>query len=269
MLGLVPFLAASGVQFDAADTKVHLSCSSKREHPIDIYYAGRFKEWQEHQGRQNFKCAYVLGLIDLMQGQWLFGGIYRVLGCQPHPTVNNTFLYSTQLVSGQSDLVGRVIVKHARTRQSYVWCRPEITLEIVEIKREKMTIADFPSYNAVVISHATLQTITQQRIASWYAALSHVKGVYLITDTSTGKHYVGKASGGEGIWQRWCAYADSGHGGNVELRKLLKDAGPGHRSHFQYSVLETADTHASDADILARESYWMSALKTRNFGLNR
>ena len=40
-------------------------------------------------------------------------------------------------------------------------------------------------------------------------------------------------------------------------------------SHFQYSILEIADTHASDADILVRESYWMSALKTRDFGLNR
>jgi hypothetical protein len=34
------------------------------------------------------------------------------------------------------------------------------------------------------------------------------------------------------------------------------------------SVLEIADTHASDDDILARESYWMNALKTREYGLN-
>ena len=39
-------------------------------------------------------------------------------------------------------------------------------------------------------------------------------------------------------------------------------------SNFQYSILEIADTHASDDDILDRESYWMKVLKTREFGLN-
>lgn len=33
-------------------------------------------------------------------------------------------------------------------------------------------------------------------------------------------------------------------------------------------LLEIADTHASEADILTRESYWMKALRSRSFGLN-
>ena len=39
-------------------------------------------------------------------------------------------------------------------------------------------------------------------------------------------------------------------------------------ANFQYSILEIADTHASDEDILKREAYWMDALKTRKFGMN-
>lgn len=268
MLGLIPFLTASGVKFDPADTKVHLACWNGKEHPIDVYYAGRFQAWQEHQGRNNFKGAFVLGLVDMGQSQWLFAGLYRVLGCRPHPKVAGTLLYSTEPVPGQSDLIGRIIVAHKRTRQSYVWCRPEMKLPIVEIKREKMTIAEFPGYNAVVINHASLQIITRERIASWHAALVNIKGVYLITDTGTGKNYIGKASGNDGIWQRWCSYAKNGHGGNAELKKLLKSAGDEHISHFQYSILEIADTHASDADILRREGYWMEVLKSREFGLN-
>ena len=34
------------------------------------------------------------------------------------------------------------------------------------------------------------------------------------------------------------------------------------------SILEIADTHASETDILTRESYWMKALRSRSFGLN-
>jgi hypothetical protein len=113
-----------------------------------------------------------------------------------------------------------------------------------------------------------LKVVTGQKIESWYGALANIKGIYLITDTSTGKHYVGKASGQDGIWQRWCSYADNGHGGNKELKALLKIKGSRHMTRFQYSILEIADTHASDEDILKRESYWMSALKTREFGLN-
>jgi len=268
MLGLISFLTASGVAFDPADTKVHLACWNGTERPIDEYYAGRFKTWQEHQGRKNFKGAYVLSLIDLGKSNWLFAGLYRVLGCRSHPDMDGTFLYSTELVADQSELIGRIIVEHQRTRQSYVWCKPEMKLSIVEVRREKMKIPDFPGYNKVVISHADLRIITCQKIESWHAALSNIKGVYLILDTTTGKPYVGKASGMVGIWQRWCAYADNGHGGNAELRALLKEKGPEHSRHCQYSILEIADTHASEQDILARESYWMNALKSRQFGLN-
>ena len=131
-----------------------------------------------------------------------------------------------------------------------------------------MTIGEFPGYNAVRISHAILRLITDRIEPSWYSALKTINGVYIITDISTGKHYVGKASGEVGIWQRWCSYADNGHGGNEELKKLLTEKGAVHMSNFQCSILEIADTHASDDDILDRESYWMKVLKTREFGLN-
>lgn len=55
------------------------------------------------------------------------------------------------------------------------------------------------------------------------AALSSVKGFYLVSDVTTGKHYVGSAYGDQGIWSRWSAYIDSGHGGNVELCELVSD----------------------------------------------
>ncbi len=233
-----------------------------------MYFAGQFQGWQEYQTKRNFDCEHVLSLIDLGQSRWLFVGIYDILGRDVHPDNPEHYRYSTQPQPNLDEFIGRVIVEHVRTRQSYIWLKPEIKLPILEIRGRKMTVGEFPGYNAVLISHPILRVITQQVVPSWHAALKNIKGIYLITDTTTGRQYVGKASGDVGIWQRWCAYADNGHGGNVKLKALLNEMGPEHVSHFQYSILEIADTHASDQDILARESYWMKVLQTREFGLN-
>lgn len=268
MIGLVAFLKAAGVEVEADSLKIHLASWTGRHDPLDVYYAGSFKKWQEDQKHRNFKGAQIIGLIAMRSGDWLFAGVYRVLGCKP--LANGRFRYATSLLNGQEGLIGRIIVHHERSgRQPYIWFKPGITtLSIAELRREKLTIGEFPGYNAVVLSHSNLKIITEQRIASWHGALANIAGVYLITDTTTGKHYVGKASGGEGIWQRWCSYAKNGHGGNEELKKVLKEKGAEHMMHFQYSILEIADTHATEGDILTRESYWMSALKTREFGMN-
>jgi len=268
MIGLIKFLKTAGIEVDTTSLKIHLACGSRHEHPIDEYFAGRFEDWQSRQRRRNFQCKQVVSLIDRGQGEWLFAGVYEILGHKPHPLNKQHFLYSTKALPKQENLIGRIIVHHKRSRQSYIWFRKGIELQISEIRREKLTIEDFPGYNAVVLSHSSLSIITAQKIASWHGALANIKGIYLITDTTTGKHYVGKASGGDGIWQRWCAYADNGHGGNKELNILLKTNGMQHAKHFQFSILEIADTHASEGDILARESHWMKALHSREFGLN-
>ena len=270
MIGLIQFLKTAGIGFDAEDLKIQLACYNQREHPIEVFYDGKFKQWQERQGQQNFKCSHVISLIDFGKSNWLFAGVYQILGCKPHPAFKGDFLYSTKLLPKQDNLIGRIIVHHNRggVRASYLWNKKEIALTISEILPTKQTIDEFIGYNLVILSHAKLKIITEQKIDSWHGALAPVKGIYLITDTTTGKHYVGKASGKSGIWQRWCSYAENGHGGNKKLIQVLKKKGEQHMRHFQYSVLEIADTHASDEDILKREFYWMNVLKSRDFGLN-
>jgi len=269
MIGLLDFLKTAGIKVDTTDLKIHLACWNGREHPIDEYFSGRFEEWQSWQTKRNFQCKQVISLIDRGQGEWLFAGVYQILGYEPHPSNEKHILYSTKALPKQDKLIGRIAVYHKRRgRNSYIWFKEGVNLQITEIRRDKLTIEDFPGYNSVVLSHSSLRIITKQKIASWHGALANIKGIYLITDTTTGKHYIGKASGRDGIWQRWGAYADNGHGGNKELRSLLKNKGKLHVTHFQYSILEIADTHASDGDILAREAHWMKALKSREFGLN-
>lgn len=101
-----------------------------------------------------------------------------------------------------------------------------------------------------------------RRNASWRTALSSVVGVYPITDTRDGRHYVGKADGVESIRQRWNAYATNGHGGNVELRRLDP-------TRFRFSLMRVFDPASPNRDIDAAESHFKDALASRRHGLNR
>jgi hypothetical protein len=121
----------------------------------------------------------------------------------------------------------------------------------------------FPGFDRLILSHAQLQAVMREyRYASWRTALSSVVGIYLITDTRDGRHYVGKADGAESIRQRWNAYSTNGHGNNVELRGLDP-------SSFRFSLLRVFDPATPTRDIDAAESHFKDALDSRRHGLNR
>lgn len=121
----------------------------------------------------------------------------------------------------------------------------------------------FPGFDRLVLSHIQLQAVMREhRYASWRTALSSVFGIYLITDTRDGRHYVGKADGEESIRQRWHAYATNGHGGNVELKGLDP-------STFRFSLLRVFDPVTPTRDINAAESHFKQALDSVRHGLNR
>ncbi len=121
----------------------------------------------------------------------------------------------------------------------------------------------FPGFDRLVLDHEQLQAVMREhRYASWRTALSSVAGIYLITDTSDGRQYVGKADGAESIRQRWGAYATNGHGGNVELRNV--DA-----ASFRFSLLRVFDPATPTKVIDEAESHFKLALDSRKHGLNR
>ncbi|WP_069386455.1 GIY-YIG nuclease family protein [Cellulosimicrobium cellulans] len=131
-----------------------------------------------------------------------------------------------------------------------------------------MEIADaqpvaFPGFDRLVLDHVQLQAVMREhRFAAWRTALASVVGIYLITDTRDGRHYVGKADGAESIRQRWHAYATNGHGGNVELRHT-DPAG------FRFSLLRVFDPATPARVIDDAESHFKVALDSRKHGLNR
>jgi hypothetical protein len=252
-------------------TKVHLAVWNGREDPLDKFIDGDFEEWQRWQTKRNFQRDIVVSLIALPgRSRWLFAGCFDSENVK---WKQRQELYHYDLVkrSATDELTGRLVVKFERTgRQSYL--RAENWLEemtVSEIFAKKMTVPGFPGFQRICLTKSQLDRIIINDVASWKSALSSVGGVYLIADLVTGKGYVGSASGDSGFWARWSSYSATGHGGNKELKRLLKDQGGEYASNFQFSILETADNRSAPEDILGRESHWKSVLLSRApFGYN-
>jgi len=143
--------------------------------------------------------------------------------------------------------------------------------QVQEILREPYSGRSFPGFENIDLSFEELETLVRNNRPDWKAALASVKGIYLISDITTGKHYIGSASGDQGIWSRWCAYVATGHGGNAELRTLVSDPTLDYcRKSFRFALLEFRPSVTSDDVILMRESFWKRILLTRGeYGLNR
>ena len=104
------------------------------------------------------------------------------------------------------------------------WCQNGTTEKELLAIRPAVSEISFTSYDKVLLSYEALRKIVNNKAAykEWEEKLSAVAGVYLITDTKTGKHYVGSASGEQGsIWGRWNEYARTKHGGNKRLKELI------------------------------------------------
>jgi len=144
-------------------------------------------------------------------------------------------------------------------------------LAVQEILREPYSGRQFPGYEDIDLSFEELETLVKNGRPDWKAALENAKGIYLINDTNTGKRYIGSAYGDQGIWSRWSAYVTSGHGGNVELRALVKNPSLHYcRSHFRFALLVHRPMPTPDKAILDREAFWKRILLTRGEqGLNR
>ncbi|MFH1302996.1 MAG: GIY-YIG nuclease family protein [Planctomycetota bacterium] len=270
VLKLIDLIRLTGIEL--GNYKIHCAIDNKRNEwrPLQAYFADTFERGQSEQSQENFQCDHVLSLINLSNSRrWLYVGIYQVCGVSK-ATNRSGFIYNLKRLPGLEHLDGRTIVDFEKTfRQSYlVGSTHENNLIVNSILEERMSIADFPGFNAVRLSFDLLQAIIRQENPTWRSALANIAGIYVIVDTKTGLQYVGKASGGVGLWQRWSEYANSGHGGNMKLRQLLIENGSNYAKYFQFSLVEVCDINANPDYIISRESHWKDVLMTRTFGLN-
>jgi hypothetical protein len=161
---------------------------------------------------------------------------------------------------------GRLIIRFKNKSQNMVRLASSVIedCEVVQILPDAYDNDIFPGYDQVKLTWEELKRVITKE--SWKTALQNQKGVYLITDSSNGKMYIGSAYGEQMILGRWMSYVETGHGGNVELKSVGFE---NIKHNFEYSILEIFKSTTDDHVILERESWWKSVLRTREFGYNR
>jgi hypothetical protein len=169
------------------------------------------------------------------------------------------------------DLEGRMIVEWNLPTRSYdYWLDHNRPMRVLELHAVG-SCDRFPGYTKVFLTFEELRTIVEHPAQNrdWHAALAAVKGIYLVTNTSDGTAYIGKASGAHGFLGRWSNYAETGgHGGNVELRqKVLND--PAYVKSLRWSLLHVLPGDSLDFEIDELESLAKQKLGTRIVGLNK
>jgi hypothetical protein len=173
--------------------------------------------------------------------------------------------YGLTKKAGFEDLEDRVVID-CKARNFAQWFRDD--REVLEIRPLGRSLPPFRDYLRVCLTHTELVSLVNQPDAhkDWVAGLKAVGAIYLIVDILTGQQYVGSATGSNGLWQRWCEYAKSGHGENQRLRALC--AQRDYPAAFRFSILETFSRTLSREESLTLESFFKKKLGTRAFGLN-
>lgn len=160
-----------------------------------------------------------------------------------------------------SDLQDRLVIGWKQPRRWWIKGTTAARYPVKEIA--DAAPIPFPGFDELILDYPQLQGVVREhRFGAWRTTLASVAGIYLITDTRDGRHYVGKADGEENVLQRWTAYATNGHGSNVELRNLDPTS-------FRFSLLRVFDPSTPQREINAAESHFKNALDSRNHGLNR
>jgi len=174
--------------------------------------------------------------------------------------------YEYEILPQYEKYFGRLIIKYKNKSQTMIRYANSVInhCEVIQILPDTFGNDIFPGYDKVNVSWEEMSRVISKE--SWKAALQNQKGVYLITDISNGKMYVGSAYGENMILGRWQSYIKSGNGGNVELKKLNFDY---IKKNFKYSILDIFKSTTDDQNIISRESWWKSVLQTREYGYNR
>lgn len=127
----------------------------------------------------------------------------------------------------------------------------------------------FPGYENVILTYNELKQIIEDRsmYADWHIALSSINAIYVITDCSSGKNYIGSSYNKKGLLGRWSEYAATIHGGNVVFKQLLVQDASVHL-HFQYTILKVLPKDITAIEAVEVENLFKRKLQTIQFGHN-
>lgn len=211
----------------------------------------------------------VIGLAQISNDEWLLIDISRITKSYNEfwdgVTPSNIYtFYEHEKLEELEKYVGRLIIQFHKSNAYVTLSGTRIDdFMVKEILPSCLDDDFFPGYDKVNISWAELKRVIEKD--TWKTVLQNQKGVYLITDTSNGKKYVGSAYGENMILGRWISYVKTGNGGNSGLKHLTFDH---MQKYFRYTILDIYKSTTDDQIIIQRESWWKEVLQSRKFGYN-
>jgi len=238
--------------------------------PIEIFKNGDISimlegQYWNYSKKKSYKVGQItIGFVKIKPNEdfWLLFHIGQVT---KDLNIFNGVGYEYTDLPEYKKYVGRLIIKFKNKSQTMIRDAKSVINDcyVSQILPDTFDNDIFPGYEKVNISWEVMKRVLDKD--SWKTALQNQKGVYLITDKSNGKMYVGSAYGKNMIWGRWKEYILKGHGGNEELKKLEFD----HiKRNFNYSILDIYKPTTDDQIIIDRENWWKEVLQTRIFGYN-
>lgn len=268
-------------EIDLAKTKL-IRHNVSNEIVAQNYARGYIELYQRIQSVSRFRnVEYVLSFLGAEGTSGKYLGCYKVEGHAPYTrerlstdffmgneTFENCVFWNMTKTDILYDLENRLVIEWGKGTIN--WCQNGTTEKEVLYILPAVSEIQFVSYDKVLLPYDKLRTIVfnNKHYREWEDRLSAVAGIYLITDTKTGRHYVGSASGEQGgIWGRWSNYARTKHGGNKRLVELIT-ADSDYCSNFLFSILEVFPIKRNKHEILEYEQLYKKKLHTIQFGLN-
>lgn len=225
--------------------------------------------WPWYGNNKNFQVGQkVFSFIRQSYDRWLFISAGIILDIQ------NNQRAKVKILEEYRALFGRIIMSFHKgnTMGRYTFNLSHLNNkeEIIEILPCMYNGEEFEGYDHVNLPYGKLNDIFAGKIMpTYYEALKKVTGIYCLTDTSNGKLYIGSATGGEGVAQRWGNYLTSKHGGNVKLKKLYQQNGDKYfEKYFTFTLLEYFGLSYDTEKIYKREQYWKKCFDTIKHGYN-
>lgn len=225
--------------------------------------------WGWYANKRNFYPGeFVFSFVRMTDDEWLLISVAKIID-----TPANAYA-AVQILDKYEALFGRLIIK---CKKGNTFARHVFKLDrfldkafVKEILPCIYSGEKFEGYDKVHLPYHRLEDIFAGRILpTYYEALKNITGVYCLTDRHTGKLYIGSATGGEGVAQRWGDYLNSKHGGNKKLVELCSKKGLVYiEKNFTFTLLEYFGLNYDPLKVLERERYWKICFDTIKNGYN-
>lgn len=279
-ISLNSVLGLSEAEISNSKIEFNMQAGSGGEPFLDkwLTYTDDFKEnrtckdcsfWGWYGKQRNFHPGqWVFSFARMTDDEWLLISVGKIID------IPADYWASVEVIDRFKPLFGRLTVrcKKGNTFNRYVFNLSKY-LEYTMVKEILPCLysgEQFEGYDRVYLSFHRLSDIFNGKIMpTYYEALKKITGVYCLTDTHTGKLYIGSASGEGGVAQRWGNYLDSKHGDNKKLIDLYNEKGTTYfEKYFTFTLLEYFGLSCDPGKILEREQYWKRCFNTIQTGYN-